>query len=192
MDDKQLYRNKYRIKSARATWCNYNEGCYFITICTALKIHYFGEIIDTKMIYTTIGDYALQCILKIQQLHPSVIIPYYVVMPNHIHLIVSMTGTEQVGTPPVETPQCDVSIIITRNANMQRIANQCGTLSHLISQFKTAVTKYARNNYIEFEWQTRFHDHIIKNDKEFARISEYIQNNVYRWSDDCYNISGSI
>ena len=41
-----LFRNKYRIPSARADWHDYNIGYYFITICTDKRIHYFGEIIN--------------------------------------------------------------------------------------------------------------------------------------------------
>ena len=40
---------------------------------------------------------------------------------------------------------------------------------------------------IQFGWQSRFHDHIIRNQEELQKISEYILNNVYKWNEDCYN-----
>lgn len=52
-----LYHNKYRIPSARATWHDYNGGAYFVTICTRDMEHYFGEIVSGEMNMTEIGEY---------------------------------------------------------------------------------------------------------------------------------------
>ena len=183
-NSQELYQGTYRIKSARATWCNYNEGLYFITICTAGKRHFFGEIKDAEMLFTEIGEYAQYCLSQIEQLHQNVIVPYSVVMPNHVHLIISVTSDIPYTAGVVETPQCDV---LTMNMKMQKIANHCGKLSHLISRFKSAVTKYAKQNDLEFGWQSRFHDHIIRNQDELKKISDYIQNNIYKWDSDCFN-----
>ncbi len=194
----ELYQGTYRIKSARATWCNYNEGLYFITICTAGKRHFFGEIENAEMLFTEIGKYVQYCISQIEQLHQNVIVPYFVVMPNHVHLIISLAtdmphtagvvetshcGVSTQPPPPQQTPHCGVSTVDTK---MQKIANHCGRLSHLITQFKSSVTKYAKKNAIEFAWQSRFHDHIIRNQDELKKISNYILNNVYKWDSDCY------
>jgi putative transposase len=47
----EKFRNKYRIASARAQWWDYGRnGLYFITICTANREHYFGKIVNGKMI----------------------------------------------------------------------------------------------------------------------------------------------
>ena len=189
----ELYQGTYRIKSARATWCNYNEGLYFITICTAGKRHFFGEIEDAEMLFTEIGKYAHYCISQIEQLHQNVIVPYFVVMPNHVHLIISLATDMPHTTGAVETSHCGVSTqqtshcgVSTVDTKMQKIANHCGRLSHLITQFKSSVTKYAKKNAIEFGWQSKFHDHIIRNQDELKKISDYIQYNVYKWDSDCY------
>ena len=50
-----LFRNKYRIPSARAVWHDYNGGAYFVTICTKDMAHFFGEIVDGEMCLTEIG-----------------------------------------------------------------------------------------------------------------------------------------
>ena len=185
-NNQELFEGKYRIKSSRATWWNYNEGLYFITICTADRKHFFGEIKDAAMIYTKIGEYTQQCICQMEQLHSTVIIPFFVVMPNHVHMIISIEPDDEYKDKPqnVETPYCDVS---TKNTKMQEIANHCGTLAHLITQFKAAVTKYAKQNEIVFRWQSRFHDRIIRNQNELCKIADYIQNNVYKWNADCFN-----
>jgi hypothetical protein len=70
---------------------------------------------------------------------------------------------------------------------MQEIANRCGLLSHIISRFKSAVTKYANENGISFAWQTRFHDRIIRDCDEMNGIAQYIENNVAKWKSDEMN-----
>lgn len=67
---------------------------------------------------------------------------------------------------------------------MQKIANFQGRLSTMIGGFKQSVTRYARQNNIPFAWQTRFHDHIIRDTDEMNRIAKYIENNVAKWEYD--------
>ena len=70
---------------------------------------------------------------------------------------------------------------------MQAIANHCGRMSHIISRFKSAVTKYARENGIPFAWQPRFYDHIVRDTAELNRIAAYIENNAAQWAFDELN-----
>ena len=190
-DDK--YQNKYRIPSARAVWHNYNGGVYYVTICTRDRVEYFGEIGtdesgNAKMKLSEVGKIAEDCIAKMESLHDDITVPLWVVMPNHIHLVVI------VDSPPVETPYYDVSTTdnnnqtdTMKNEKMQEIANSCGRLSHVISRFKTAVTKYAHENNIPVAWQTRFHDRIVRNVDELNGISAYIENNIAKWAFDELN-----
>lgn len=191
----EKFQNKYRIPSARAAWHDYNGGIYFITICTHKRENYFGEIIvdkngEPKMNLSEIGKITDDCIAKMETIHNDITIPLWAVMPNHIHLIVIVESSS------VETPYYDVStdgdnpMETTggrKNEKMQEIANNCGRLSHVISRFKTVVTKMARENNIPFAWQTRFHDHIVRNMDELNGISAYIENNVAKWASDELN-----
>jgi len=61
---------------------------------------------------------------------------------------------------------------------------QSKNLASIIRGFKSAVTTFARNNTIDFAWQPRFHDHIVRDNESFQRISEYIRNNPLNWRDD--------
>ena len=70
---------------------------------------------------------------------------------------------------------------------MKNIANLQGWLSVSIGGIKSAVTKYANDNDFDFAWQTRFHDHIIRNQNEMNRIADYIENNPATWENDCFN-----
>lgn len=67
---------------------------------------------------------------------------------------------------------------------MTEIANYQGWLSVVIGGIKSAVTKFANQNNMSFVWQSRFHDHIIRNQDECNRITQYIENNPIKWELD--------
>ncbi|HOW39842.1 MAG TPA: hypothetical protein PL123_04800 [Bacteroidales bacterium] len=71
---------------------------------------------------------------------------------------------------------------------MAAISPKHGSLSSVIRSFKSSVTRFANQNNIEFGWQTRYHDHIVRNDDEFVRIDKYITNNPRKWDNDDLNI----
>ena len=71
-----------------------------------------------------------------------------------------------------------------KNEMMQTIANKQGRLSTAIGGFKQSVTRFANENALDFAWQPRFHDHIIRDNSEMNRIASYIENNVANWVDD--------
>jgi putative transposase len=58
------------------------------------------------------------------------------------------------------------------------------TISAMIGSFKSAVTKCCNENKLSFSWQSRFHDHIIRDNDEFIRIRNYIINNPVNWKED--------
>ncbi len=153
-------------KNLRAEFHDYSGGIYFITICTRDKRHYFGEIIDGEMKQTVIGRYAVRCLKELHTHYTYVIVPQYVVMPNHVHaLIVIRERADAPGSiPTVRT-----------------------LLGVVVGGFKQSVTRYARRNSIEFGWQSRFHDHIIRDSFDGNKISEYITNNIARWDIDRFN-----
>ena len=196
---RDLFQNRFLIPSARAAWHNYDGGMYFVTICTGGREHYFGEITNGEMRLSEIGRYADECIKNIPQHNLYAIVPLYVIMPNHIHLIVviddpvetvhapsqmhapSQTNTPS-QTPPSESPLRRKSETV--NEKMQCISQRKNKLSFAIGNFKSAVTKFANQNQILFSWQTRFHDHIIRKTDEMNRIAEYIETNVLHWESD--------
>jgi putative transposase len=67
----------------------------------------------------------------------------------------------------------------------QRFQNQGkNTISSIVGSYKSAVTKYCNRLGLPMGWQTRFHDHIIRDGASFQRISEYIKDNPANWKDD--------
>lgn len=199
--DTEKFQNKYRISSARFSWHDYNGGIYFITICTAGMVHYFGEIEKEIMILSEIGKYVEENLTNITRHYPYCEIPLYVVMPNHIHLIVCIDGEnynsprrdgachvaeKNVISDNMKDAARDVSPAV-KNSKMQEIAQKQGLLSIVIGGFKSAISRYANLHKIPFGWQARFHDRIIRNQKELNFIAEYIESNVIRWEIDRYN-----
>ena len=199
----EKYQNKYRIPSARLQGYNYaNAGMYFITICTANREHYFGNIVDVdgcvgrdamhcvstistqykKMQLSEIGKIAQAEWHKTLKIRPDMNLQLdaFVVMPNHIHGIIIIGENEynnggDDGPPPTEYKN--------------QFAPQSKNLASIIRGYKSSVTKQARVFGFEFNWQTRFHEHIIRNEKSFQKIHNYIINNPENWKDDKFNIN---
>ena len=70
----------------------------------------------------------------------------------------------------------------------KRFQNQGkNTLSSIIGSYKSAVSKHAHRLGFHFVWQSRFYDHIIRNDQSYRNIAEYISNNPAKWDDDEFN-----
>ena len=181
--DETKYKGRYRIPSARAWWHQYNGGTYFVTICTKNREHFFGEIKDGVMTLSELGDYLKQQILSTPQVRPdmNLEIPVFTIMPNHVHLLVIIG--ENVYNTPVDyasEQKCTDSIDVSENA----FSPQRKNLASVIRGIKTATTSYALNNGLWFGWQTRFHDHIVRNIDELNAIACYIENNVAKWSED--------
>ena len=192
MDEK--YKNKYRIESARAAWWNYGwVGAYFITICTRNKIHFFGEIKNHRMILSPLGVLADVFWHEIPNHASNVDLGSFVIMPNHVHgiLIICPPDLE----PPVQTrhalslsnetqSETRRALSLPPKPATNRFQNQGkNTVSSLVGSYKSAVTRHANRLGFEFAWQPRFHDHIIRNDIEYQRINDYIENNPFNWNE---------
>lgn len=156
-----------------------SDGWYFVTICTQNRESYFGEINDQQMVLTGIGEIARQLWTEIPVHFPMAELGEFVVMPNHVHGIIGIHRTAVACNSPTA---CNIP---TKNQYMATISPKPGTLSAMIRSYKSAVTKRCHDNHISnFGWQSRFHDHIIRNQDEFDRIEKYIMENVANWEED--------
>lgn len=159
-------------KSPRADFHNYSGGDYFVTICTRDKNHYFGKISGGMMHHSEIGEYCKLQLEQVPEHYPYAETSLYVVMPNHVHAIIRIhepkTHDCRTHEPCVPTGRTALAVVI--------------------GGLKRAVTMYARRNNIDFGWQSRYHDHIIRGTLDGNKISEYIENNVARWANDCFYI----
>ena len=181
-----LFKNKYRIESARLKGWDYrNPGYYFVTICTRGRGHYFGKVEGDDVRLSAIGEIAAQCWAETPQHHAGIELDEWVIMPNHAHGIVVIVET---GIAVVETLHCNVST--TTDKKMSAISPKTGSLSVAVRSFKSAVSKLAHKAGHEFGWQERFWDHIIRDEKELNRIRNYIHANPSNWENDRNNDDG--
>ena len=82
-------------------------------------------------------------------------------MPNHLHLLLRIMSDDS-GRPMVAP-----------------------TISTVVQQMKGVVTKQIGKNI----WRRSFHDHIIRNEKDYLKIWEYIDSNPIKWLDDCFYVT---
>ncbi len=173
---KDKFNERFRISSSRLQGWDYtNPGHYFVTICTEGGYDWFGKIIKGNIKLSEVGkivDYEWKNTARIRK---NIHIGEWTIMPNHIHGIVIINYKVN-----VETSRRDVSEIIKVKGKLLT-ANSLGSI---IGQFKSICTKKVRlKGYFEFKWQTRFYDHVIRNEKEYYRIRNYIKNNPKYWED---------
>lgn len=164
-------------KDLRLKYYDYSQaGYYFVTICTELKRHLFGEIVDGIMILNDAGRMIERWYFELHNKYYNIELPQYIIMPNHVHFIIAIAGDDQ-----------------------GNISQNSGThtgvpLQTIIQWFKTMTTnqyiKGVKNGeYPPFEkriWQRNYFEHIIRNDRELQEIYEYIVNNPAKWELDKY------
>ncbi len=190
-------------KSPRLGWHDYSEGAYFVTACTRHKVHYFGEIDDAKMRFSPIGESLDRAIREVNAHYEYAEVPLYVVMPNHFHAIIFVNQDSkhlrEVVVPAWlqerrDLAACAAGFIPEASAvagNLKPVfGGNPSLLAAVVGGIKAAVTRFAKANALPFEWQPRFHDHIIRSwhSPKSRAIYDYIENNPARWSSDCYNI----
>lgn len=186
----------------RAEWHDYNSGIYFVTICSKDKQHIFGKIKDSIMILSDIGKIVERCILDISNHHTNVELWNHVIMPNHIHMVINVgTQPAPVGTRYIASEQP----MQTAGQNMgclraPRHGEPCEDFHHncslavVVGTFKAAVTRLMRTRciaslqqqQIQTVWQPRYHEHIIRNQRTFENIMNYVDTNIEKWSHDCF------
>ena len=167
MENKQLKRKPNRLKEF-----DYGAGySYFITICTKNREKILSNItvgtgvLDCpKVELTCFGEIAEKYIKQLDNFCESISVDYYVIMPNHIHMLISIFDENGQSGTPVPT-------------------RQNTTLSRFVSTFKRFCNKELGFN----SWQGRFHDHIIRNKEDYEEVSKYIYNNPLSWETDELN-----
>ena len=186
----QKFGGKYRITSARAKWWNYaNDGEYFVTICTKNREHFFGEISarlsayrQGEMVLNKIGKMAQKFWMEIPNHFPFAFLDEFVVMPNHMHGIITIQKNANVNANANEETLHATSL--PDNNPYSKISPKKYSLSSIIRSYKSVVTKNAKKINPQFAWQPRFHDHIIRNEKSLHNIRNYIQQNSAMWHRD--------
>ena len=150
----------YSRKSARIPNYDYSaENYYFITVCTHNRRCIFGP----PMQLNRVGQIAWEHINQISSHYSNISVDKFVVMPNHIHLIL---------------------YVGSGNKN---------DAEQVIAQYKSGVSRTVRKIYPEMKlWQRSFHDHVIRNQADYERIWTYIEGNPQCWAKDCFYVDPSV
>ncbi len=152
-------------KQVRLKDYDYSQnGYYFITICTHNRENVFWNCRGGQWPpVNENGDIVKNAIENIPKIYKGYNVDKYVIMPNHIHFI----------------------LVIAHNDGRPMTAP---TVSWVVNQFKGFVTK--KIGYVI--WQKSYYEHIIRNEREYQKIYEYIENNPLKWKEDKYYEAGEI
>lgn len=154
-------------KSPRLKAYNYSEyGAYFVTFCTKDRSCILGDVavgavaLDGPQICLSQQGRAVEKnILRSNEVYSHICVDAFVIMPNHVHLLVRITGDGPSGaTAPT------------------------AVLPRFVGTLKRLVNRELGENI----WQRSFHEHIVRNEKDYLDIWTYIVNNPARWEEDRY------
>lgn len=154
-------------KSPRLQSYDYSQnGAYFVTICTYKRELLFGDVKEGGMVLTLAGTIADEALQRMTDYWSSMVeLDAFVVMPNHIHSIILLMTDAQKRVP---------------------------TLGRVVNSYKGGVTRSVRQvlnqPYLKV-WQSRYHDHIIRDEAALNKIREYILANPMRWRDDSLHMN---
>ena len=155
-------------KNARLMNYDYSKaGAYFVTICTENRQRILSRVENEKIILTSFGFTANKYLIGTNQFYDNINIVKYVIMPNHIHIIVSVSvGDDLPGVPK----------------NNGSSGTPTPTISQVIGTFK----RFCNKEYGKNIWQRSFYDHIIRNEADLLRHMQYIDENPKKWENDEY------
>ena len=152
-----MFEPSYDRKSQRLEDYDYASGTMYITICIHQHKMLLGSISDYRMKYNDFGDFVHNYLSAYKQ--DRVYIHAFVVMPNHVHILLDLFEYQ---------------------------------LSKFVTEFKSRSTVYYINkvqykNWPKFDkrlWQRNYYDHVVRDQRDFLRIEEYIKNNPAQWQHD--------
>ena len=211
-DMSELFREKYRIKSARLCGWDYSlNGVYLVTICTHDREHHFGEIENKKMCLSAMGKIVDKFWREIPQHFSSATMDASVVMPNHVHgiLVINNGGGDDGGCGGGDgdgdgrdevfcrdainrVSTCGASVSTSnKSGGIAGRYNSMGkkSLGEIVRWFKGRCTFEIHQIHPALDriWQPRFHDRIIRDKDKLDCIREYIFDNPKNWEKDRNN-----
>lgn len=153
-----LFRNRYRVPSARLRDWDYRwPGAYAVTVCVKERVCCLGDIVGADVALSPLGVIVAEEWLAIPGTHPQVMLDEWIIMPDHLHGILIFQGEKR------PFPQDCLT---------------AGSLGVVVGQFKKRVTKRIRlRRQLEFSWQERYYDQILRDDHDLERYRAYIREN---------------
>lgn len=158
-----LYRNRFRVPSARLSGWDYRwAGVYAVTVCVRDRVRCLGTIVEADVALSPEGEIVAAEWMRIPVVHPGIDLDDWILMPDHLHGILIFMGA--------------------RNEPAEPGRWTAGSLGAVVGQFKMRTTKRIRaRRHPGFAWQERFYDQILRDDDALNRYRTYIRDNPQRW-----------
>ena len=157
-------------KKMRLENYNYNEnGAYFITICTKNRQPILSNVIsvgdDAHIVpqLSEIGEIADKYIKQLNSFYNNISVDTYVIMPDHIHLLLQINGGRSRTPVPTESEQ--------------KIDNK----NSFVAKFVSTLKRFCNKEYGCNVWQNGYYDHVVRNFQDYIETFEYIENNPMKW-----------
>jgi len=181
------FKDKYRVESVRLEGYDYSlEGLYFITIITGGREHFFGEIKEGEMFLSEIGKVAEKEWFETLRIRKDMNLQLheFVVMPNHIHGIIEIGENKFNDDNFIHRRDAMLGVSHSEGNFKNTFSSQSKNIASIIRGYKSSVTIKARKINANFSWQARFYDHVVRNNEDYKRISDYILTNPENWKED--------
>ena len=145
-------------------------GAYFITFCTQQRRNTLSRIVgaihESPVCLLSDMGKIVDSVIKNPPPHLNLSIDHYVIMPNHVHLLVTVPITSERAIP--ESP-------------LQKRSE----ISKIVGYIKMTSSKAIRQRHGDIPvWQRGFYDHVIRNEQDYCAIANYINENPLRWKLD--------
>lgn len=187
-------------RSIRLKGYDYSQsGLYFITICCHERNPRFGKIVNGEMVLNEIGSIAKEQWIKLAERFNNFELDIFQIMPDHIHVIVSLTVGATLAVDPDNKPVGPDNKVVDGDLILQPQGWQPGgqpqglpqppTIGSIIGAYKSIVSnetlkifKSEKRSMGKF-WQRNYYEHIIRSYESYINISNYIIDNPKRWNE---------
>jgi REP element-mobilizing transposase RayT len=144
-----------------------------VTLVTWNRVCILGKIINGEIYLNDIGKIAQVLLMKIPEHFPNVELESFVIMPNHIHAIITIVEPDCRGT-------------IYRAPTGERFGKPvAGSIPTIIRSYKAAVSRQVKRQLGMIHiWQRNYYEHIVRNEREMNNITAYVISNPAQWLDD--------
>jgi putative transposase len=158
-------------------WDYSRSGAYFATVCTKDRKNFLSEISSVGAIHespavrlTKYGQIVDRYIGELPRRYPEIVVDKYVIMPNHVHILMQIVGERAIRESPLRALVGTVIGYLKMNASKEMHLAQPGIQV----------------------WQRGYYDHVIRNEADYQTIWRYIDDNPAKWEEDKYFLDTEI
>ena len=149
-----------------------SKGAYFLTFCVKNRMCLLSELVGRdalgapfSLALTEAGKAVERHLLHSEIAYPGLVIDNYVIMPNHVHILLSWMPEKEeggFGAPRASRP------------------------TDLVPRMVAAIKRFSNRDAGASLWQTSYYDHIIRDENDFLAHWKYIEENPIKWTEDPY------